>query len=479
MKVPTYLHRNSYDIFYFRIAVPAKYRQYIGRSELKKSLRTTSFSVAVRRAHIIAGKAFELFEKAAKMIDGDDWNTISSKWTAGIVTIDFGNGNKFEAKNLEVDPEKPGDVEGFNATVNALAGKSIVQNAESPSMLFSELFEQYLKVRKQRKKNFRSDDDYRKKVKSFIDILGDRPCNYYSFEDADELQGTLQKLPSNWKKSPKYRVFTTIHEVLQQQIPKEDRLADNTINAFMTVISGIFRLGVLRGYNKLNPFAEKQVMIEDSPDEGWKLFTEKDIDIIFSPANLKQEKRYPNRFFGCVVALYTGARINEICQLRRHDVGDYGGFPCIRFTDEGSDQHVKGRNSKRVTPLHPEIIRLGFIDYVKSRNPGDLLFPELTPDKEGKWDRKLREWFNGRFLKRIGVKEEKKSFRSFRRTFATTLRAAGVEETYAAELLGHSAGKGSFMSWKTYASRGQVPPLIEALAVLPSTWTCKLKPWSW
>ena len=79
MKVPTYLHRNSFDIYYFRIAVPAKYRQYIGRSELKKSLRTTSFSVAVRRAYIIAGKAFELLEKASAMIN-DDWMRLKLSW---------------------------------------------------------------------------------------------------------------------------------------------------------------------------------------------------------------------------------------------------------------------------------------------------------------------------------------------------------------------------------------------------------------
>ncbi len=50
-----------------------KFRQYIGRSEIKKSLRTKSFSVAVRWSQIIAGKVFELFEKASEMIDDDWW----------------------------------------------------------------------------------------------------------------------------------------------------------------------------------------------------------------------------------------------------------------------------------------------------------------------------------------------------------------------------------------------------------------------
>lgn len=478
MKVPTYLHRNSFDIYYFRIAVPAKYRQYIGRSELKKSLHTTSFSVAVRRSHIIAGKAFELFEKAAKMID-DDWNTISSKWTAGLISIDFGNGKRFVAKDLEVDPEKPGDVEGFNETINSLAGKTIVQNADQPAMLFSELFEEYLVARRQRKQNFRNatEKDYRQKIALFVKILGDRPSNYYSHVDADELQGTLQKLPKNWNKSPKYRGFKTIEEVLQQQIPEGDRIADKTINTFMTVISGICRLGLMRGYLKINPFAEKQVILEKSPDEEWNPFTDEDLNKIFDPSTFQLDKRYVSRFFGCLLAIFSGARLNEVSQLVTDNILEYGGYPCVRYTDDGDDQQVKGRNANRTIPLHSKLLQLGFLDYVKTRPKDSMLFPDLTQGPDGKWDRKLRRWFNDTYLKKVNIKRDRLSFRSFRRTFATKLRAAGVEETYAAELLGHAKGKGSFMSWKTYASRGQNPPLIDAIERLDFEWIALLEPW--
>ncbi len=482
MRIPTYLHRNSYDIYYFRIAIPLKFRHNIRRTEIKRSLRTTSYSVALRRAQNLKAEVFRLFEEVAMDFDDPKYKLYKG-WKGGNMKIDLGEGRSLQLENFEVDPDNPKDVEAFNAFVREATGATAAQlpsSIEPPAILFSELVGEYIKVRKQKKKNFRSttEKDYRKAAERFIEILEDRPVNYYTFQDADNLQDTLHKIPKNWKKNPKYRDLT-LHEIVKQKLPDSAQQSDRTVNKLLTVIAGMFGLAAMRGYSKLNPFADKQVILENSPDEEWLPFGDEDLEKIFDTSTFKHEKRFPNRFFGPLLAVFSGARINEICQLKRQDIGSHGGFSCIRFTDEGDDQSLKGRNSKRVIPIHPELIRLGFLDYCDKLKPADMLFPELTLDAEGKWDRKLRRWCNETYLIRIGVKREKLSFRSFRRTFATKLRAAKVEETYAAELMGHMTGKGSFMSWKTYASRGEVPPLIEALEKLQFKWSASLKPWPW
>jgi len=458
MKFPTYLHRNSFDIYYFRIAVPQKFRQYIAKTEIKKSLRTRSASLAFRRAQILAVEVHQLFDQFEMKFDENDWR-LSKTWTADTFKVDFGNGKKIEAENLTVDPE---EADAFNSTLNTLAGHTVADSEKPPAELFSELFNEYITVRKQRKANLRDATvkDYRQKADLFIEILGDRPINMYSHADADKLQDTLQQLPKNWRKSPKYRDFVTVHEVLSKKIPESDRLSVGTVNTFLTVISGIFRLAQIRGYIPFNPFAEKQILNENADDEKWISFSSDDLKKIFSSSYPTDQ---PSRYWVPLLGLYTGARLNELCQLRTEDITAIDGTYFIRFTDEGDGQQLKGRNSKRIIPIHDRILDLGFIDYLTSCST-DRLFPELTQDEAGHWDRKVRRWFNENYLKTVGVKRDKISFRSFRRTFATELRSAGVAETHVAELLGHS--KGSFTSFKTYAGRGEVEPLITALNML-------------
>lgn len=58
----------------------------------------------------------------------------------------------------------------------------------------------------------------------------------------------------------------------------------------MTVISGICRLGLIRGYMKINPFAEKQILLEKNPDEEWEPFNDDDLKKIFDPASFQPEQ---------------------------------------------------------------------------------------------------------------------------------------------------------------------------------------------
>lgn len=75
---------------------------------------------------------------------------------------------------------------------------------------------------------------------------------------------------------------------------------------------------------------------------------------------------------------FTGARVGEMVQLRKQDVTmNADGFYEALITPEAGG--VKGKEFRRV-PLHPQLIELGFIDFV-SAAPGGPLFRR---DKKGK-----------------------------------------------------------------------------------------------
>lgn len=112
-----------------------------------------------------------------------------------------------------------------------------------------------------------------------------------------------------------------------------------------------------------------------------------------------------------VLGLFTGARINELCQINpQQDVRELEGVWCIHLTaeSEGDERITKSikTGKARVVPLHPEVIRLGFLEYVEriKQDGHKLLFPAFKP-KVGKASANAREWF-AKLLKDVGIRDE-------------------------------------------------------------------------
>lgn len=67
-----------------------------------------------------------------------------------------------------------------------------------------------------------------------------------------------------------------------------------------------------------------------------------------------------------LLGLFTGARLGELCQLRTVDVQMVGGLPALVLTDDGEDQSIKSEAGHRTVPIHSELLRLGFLEYVET-----------------------------------------------------------------------------------------------------------------
>ncbi|MCW0219338.1 MAG: site-specific integrase [Prosthecobacter sp.] len=152
------------------------------------------------------------------------------------------------------------------------------------------------------------------------------------------------------------------------------------------------------------------------------------------------------RFWVPLLALFQGLRCNEACQLELADVGDIDGIPVIKITDEsenedgdGKGKRVKNNTSKTSVPIHPTIIKLGFLDFVKNRKlagEGSNLFPELPRDKAGVFSNPFSKWF-GRFLDKTFADKgttTKGTFHCFRHTFRDATRRAMIHAEVADRL---------------------------------------------
>mgnify|MGYP001002117177 FL=1 len=167
-----------------------------------------------------------------------------------------------------------------------------------------------------------------------------------------------------------------------------------------------------------------------------------------------ERKTAPYKYWIPLLALYTGARLNELAQLylgdvRRSEAGTWhldfnldGEGKIDPSGKKGGDKRLKTINAQRVIALHPELIRMGFLEYVTAlRDAGhSRLFPELGHDKEKGYGKIAGQWFNEHFLdgklkieRGVGL-----SFHSFRHTFLTACDRIDMPDRMRDDLAGHA-----------------------------------------
>jgi len=212
--------------------------------------------------------------------------------------------------------------------------------------------------------------------------------------------------------------------------------------------------GYLAAFSKLMTFAENEHLIEQNPAKGLRctIGRKKKIDgrQAFSSSELKDifnspiyvgcqddgkgySKPGPNRprnhrFWIPLIGLYSGMRLQEICQLQVRDIKHERGIHFIDVNNNAEHKYVKTVSGSRTVPIHPELIKIGLLSYVASqRGNGEnaLLFPYLTTASTGYLSDNFSKWF-ANFLDSAGIEDRRKTFHSFRHGFRDLFRDAEI-----------------------------------------------------
>lgn len=142
--------------------------------------------------------------------------------------------------------------------------------------------------------------------------------------------------------------------------------------------------------------------------------------------------RQSYRFWVPLLALFTGARMGEICGLERSQVKIDGERKWI-------DIHSSKTGKQYPVPVHPELERIGFLAFVKKAKGGKL-FPDAPVGAEGRNAyAPVSQWF-GRFLQGLDMKRPGLNMHAFRHTFITACRNSGIPEDIRRVFVGHSGG---------------------------------------
>lgn len=174
-----------------------------------------------------------------------------------------------------------------------------------------------------------------------------------------------------------------------------------------------------------------------------------------------------------MLALY-GGRSAELTGLPLSDVHEDEPIPYFQI-DYTEDRAVKNVQSIRKLPVHPELIRLGFIDYIRQIRALDhkFVFPEMKSPKSKSFAStfyksvfaKLRSWAfpdGTSWLHRVGGAWRDKDVHSFRGT-ASSMMKGKVEDSVRCDILGH---EGETETARTYDEEADLSDKIAALSLL-------------
>jgi integrase len=225
----------------------------------------------------------------------------------------------------------------------------------------------------------------------------------------------------------------SVDEVIASK-PKKT-LTVTTINKYIRRLSGFFNYAVRNGYMLVNPAEGMKIKTQQRADQEREAYTIEDLQKLFDADGFKRGKHSYCRW-APLIALYSGCRLEEICQLHLDDIRQEEGVWVFDINDK-NEKRLKTRSSARLVPIHLRLIDLGLLEYVeKLRASGEnRLFPELRQRRDG-YGQTVSKWFQ-RYKKICGISEGK-TFHSFRHTFITHLKHKQVDPFMIHELDGHT-----------------------------------------
>ncbi len=422
-------------VYYFRRRVPDDLRTVIGKPRLVKSLDTGDRRQAIIRARSIAVQT-DIFFADLRSMSRNKENQDGQQFDFALSWESFNEGKRAVAHDVAPGEEVAAAVAvaTLQGHLDGAVGLASGQTSKSAKKTLMQAWEAF-KAEKIATKAWKDGEHTAKyhhwpHVRDLIDVVGDKPISLFTAEDAERLQ--------------------------------EHILADKPDESARNKDKRLTRAGALlrwakkkRTWGVTDDFQDLFRYPGDIPKNPYLKFDQADLVALFGSESYKDNKfKTASEYWLPVLALFTGARLNELCQLTANDVGQHDGVDTISILDEDL-KRLKTAASRRIIPIHSKLLELGFVDYVGTIKAGRI-FPELPENKVRKGDfgkepsRKFTD-----YRRRVGVGvgagmgyekinddgkwvgTSRKAFHSFRSTLISALRKANVPKDRRTRLAGH------------------------------------------
>ncbi|MCA6690420.1 site-specific integrase [Vibrio parahaemolyticus] len=301
------------------------------------------------------------------------------------------------------------------------------------------------------------------KCKIVLDLVGKPHLKTIRRSDAEAVASLLRNYPTNLKKHRQFNGLSGHQAIELNKDLRLPTLSDESVRDYCQKLSGFFEWCQLNELTDINPFKAIRFKKTRRDSEAKCAYTSIELEKIFSNlARTKQEHKHPYYLWLPLLAYFTGARLNELCQLYRTDVYQVDGIWLIRIDDRFQGQKLKNLTSRRIVPIHDQLLTLGFIEFVQSMEH-ERVFPELKASRDG-FGSAASKWF-GRFKTKLGF-DKGHDFHSFRHTVATQFKRQQISHIVAGELLGHAQNS---ITYDRYGKGLDVIQLKEIINMIDAT----------
>lgn len=565
---PSYITLNRHHTYYFRIVVPHRLRSAFGlQREIRRSLKTDSLRLALRRARQYAARFEAAFDKVLVVAERDDyeptdqdyeiylseiakadapgiwashsvdapqpqsyqstlsdedWQTIEEKQRRDLITKALtGDIARIIPTSLETLAEalrargralplpqfkkllplliEQLALQPFQST-NFSAEVVVSSQPDGPTLykLWELHWETLAKLAKNNRKSERTKEDEQGHACRLNILSSNKPINRLTLEDFERIYLQIfdirvsrgAKLPS--PDSPSESILAN---------GDEPRIGTRTVEKIAIRLGALHSFAFRKGMTTIPPNSPDRPPIDHhraGEKTVEKAFSTTDLEAIFSGylytgTGLDRSNAvFPYQFWLPLLGLFTGGRLNELCQLDTEDVRTTKaeGIWTISMMDDELDRplpkSLKNQSSRRILPIHSELIRMGFLTFVDQAiaEGREKLFSDgLTYNPKKGWGSNATHFFcrfpspstpaSGYFFK-CGIRErdaegktDRKNFHSFRHTFTDLAREAGGEAYLVLpDLTGHSRYReGQVANYGKGFSQSKKQEVLESLTI--------------
>ena len=379
-----YLHRN---IYHAELTVPKDVRHLIGRRRFRKTLQTTDIKKARRKEPIIVAAWKE--QIAIARGDGDSISEYARQYKEA---------NYEGKKELE---------EVFQDMVADDFGKAhysqLTEEEDKKALIKYQLLTG-------------------KKIRT--DILLNEWLKVWDVEPKGKDQGSryVHKFCQKFKTPDEVNKSKLLNWCMD--LINHEGLSNKTVRCILSPCRVYWEFLEMKGHVDYNPFINIKLKSKNFKTKKTqrRSFSREEICLLFHELK-KNSNREPELFHMFQIGIYTGARIEEICQIKTIDVTD----DSFKICDS------KTRAGIRELPIHTKIQSL--MKNLKSKSTNGYLISKLKSNKYGQRSAYIGKKF-GRLKTNLGF-DSTKVFHSIRMAVSTQLEQADVYYAIIADILGH------------------------------------------
>lgn len=297
-------------------------------------------------------------------------------------------------------------------------------------------------------------------VDLFIEAFGNIPVDQVTGTTAGDFKDLLLGLPANHgKEKRRLPIRDAVQDAKERGL---STLSGKTAKNHFSRLSALWSILVQREMTTRNPWMQWNFNTAKKTER--RCWNDDELSLL---AETQWDHRTISQrtYAGIVmVALYTGMRLGEICNLRCQDIEKIQEVACFRICPHAEDNwSPKSVAGIRIVPIHSQLISLGIMSFVQPNQ--HFLFPDLPTSRDGVRGAAFGQTFS-RLKDKLGLPPEV-AFHGFRHTVSTKLRNqnADIRELWIDRLLGHEASHRSqgTMNYTSSIDVKNLSMVIEAL----------------